>query len=217
LHVRRAPRPHYNYFRDYDPAVGRYVESDPIGLRGGPNTFAYVTNNPISRTDPLGLMGAHSGEYRYPPTRSYGEVAVSVRCGGRYSPTPNGTGGVHCEVVATCKKTGETIAFGIGGGGDGLYDRIVGGKTPPRYDGTRDPKPPDNVAQYEATCGEGGECDDSGCAALACFKQMQAGNKPPPYYAFSQNSNSYAHALLGQCGCKLKTGGGLRPPGAVAW
>ncbi|QDR37123.1 RHS repeat-associated core domain-containing protein, partial [Pseudomonas aeruginosa] len=33
---------HYNYFRDYDPETGRYVESDPIGLRGGVNTVGYV-------------------------------------------------------------------------------------------------------------------------------------------------------------------------------
>jgi RHS repeat-associated protein len=44
-----------NYYRDYDPQTGRYIESDPIGLRGGINTYAYTGNNPLLWSDPYGL------------------------------------------------------------------------------------------------------------------------------------------------------------------
>jgi len=47
----------YNYFRTYDPSTGRYLESDPIGLNGGLNTYGYAYQNPLYYYDPTGEFG----------------------------------------------------------------------------------------------------------------------------------------------------------------
>lgn len=44
-----------NFHRDYNAAIGGYIESNLIGLRGGVNGYVYVLNNPLSYTDPFGL------------------------------------------------------------------------------------------------------------------------------------------------------------------
>lgn len=47
---------HYNYMRDYDPATGRYVQSDPLGFTGGLNHYAYAMLNPLNRLDADGQL-----------------------------------------------------------------------------------------------------------------------------------------------------------------
>jgi RHS repeat-associated protein len=81
---------HYNYFRDYDPQQGRYVESDPIGLKGGINTFTYVGANPVIGIDPQGLDNPGMGPYNVSVTvYLYGEgsgqhIGVGVNGGPSY-------------------------------------------------------------------------------------------------------------------------------------
>ncbi len=54
---------HYNYFRDYNPVIGRYIEADPIGIKEGNNhIFVYAKNNPLNNADRSGLFSYNTDD-----------------------------------------------------------------------------------------------------------------------------------------------------------
>jgi len=65
---------HYNYFRTYDPEVGRYSSSDPLGLRDGVNPFSYASNNPVLFFDTYGLYA--TGEWINQPRFNLIDIGV---------------------------------------------------------------------------------------------------------------------------------------------
>lgn len=84
LKFRKGKQLIYNYFRDYDPSIGRYVESDPIGLRAGLSTYSYVRSRPSQFADPSGLISWKGSVNSYgfgPYSRDDYTLESECKCG----------------------------------------------------------------------------------------------------------------------------------------
>lgn len=76
---------HYNFHRYYDPQTGRYITSDPIGLRGGINTYGYAYQNPVFYADANGLnpgAGCLAGSWGGPVGCGAGALIGTAVLGG---------------------------------------------------------------------------------------------------------------------------------------
>ena len=77
---------HYNWHRYYDPKIGRYITSDPAGVFVSLNTYAYVGNNPLVWSDPLGLKAERGDNSIYPPSMNCSCTLNCQSCRGGKSP-----------------------------------------------------------------------------------------------------------------------------------
>lgn len=110
----------YNYRRDYDSSIGRYVESDPIGLKGGLLTYGYANHNPLTFADPRGLK-----PYVF---------RITVGGGVQLAPIPIVGRVVNLSVTDALK--GETCNYTVAciGVGGGLFEEATFGSHPVTWD-----------------------------------------------------------------------------------
>jgi RHS repeat-associated protein len=100
---------HYNYFRYYDPKIGRYLTPDPIGLAVKINHYSYVSNNPVNAIDPFGLRDKYVG---------FGGPDGWRRFSAALSATNKSRGS---------RSSGGTVGIGVGGtGGAGAAGSVSG-------------------------------------------------------------------------------------------
>lgn len=172
---------HYNYRRDYDPQTGRYVESDPIGLEGGLNTFSYVDGKPLTGVDPEGLKIFLAFHEAIPSSGQYhGKIIVEPNSMARWQNHPDFFDG---RLV-------------LGGGPDSWLNVL--GPLNGKANRTRDVNE-GSVECHELTIMHGLSEDEAIQLLLDGMESYQNGPQIPyttiPILPRAHNSNSFIHGL----------------------